>query len=245
MHAHRRRTFLGATVGLWLPAPSLRRPSRRQLVHAALWRQIKGTGLERFELLREADHWILTGTILTMDQDQQPVEARYEVACDAGWRTERVQVSVRDTAGERRLRLAVRRGRWWVNGHEVTIVRGCVDVDLGWSPSTNTLPIRRLGLPVGAGSGPLVMAWIRFPPLTIEPLPQAYEHTSERHYRYTSRGGAFAADIEVDDAGLVLDYEGVWQRVGPATDMSRSGGAVRPLTEALLAQGPLATTRRG
>jgi hypothetical protein len=57
------------------------------------------------------------------------------------------------------------------------------------------------------------MALIRFPELTIESLQQAYQHTSERTYRYTSRGGAFTAAIEIDATDVVLSYEGVWQRV--------------------------------
>lgn len=224
VHAHGRRVFLQATVGLRLPTAHVKSAPKRQLVRSRLWRRIKGAGLERFELLREGDRFILGGTILAMDDDHGPVEARYEVVCDAGWRTERTQVSVRDASGERSLRLTVRAGRWFVNGHEETAVRGCVDVDLGWSPSTNTLPIRRLALPAGRGSGPLIMAWVRFPELTIEPLPQTYQHTSRRNYRYASRGGAFAADIDVDDAGVVLDYEGVWQRVGSAAWISRFDG---------------------
>jgi len=51
------------------------------------------------------------------------------------------------------------------------------------------------------------------PELKIEPLPQEHQNVSERRYRYTSRGGAFAADLEVDDAGVVVNYQGIWQRV--------------------------------
>jgi hypothetical protein len=101
-----------------------------------------------------------------------------------------------------------------VNGVEAPAVEGCVDVDLEWSPSTNTLPIRRLALAVGASSGSIVAAWIRFPALTLEPLPQAYARRSERSYRYTSGGGSFAADLEVDAEGLVVEYQGVWRRAG-------------------------------
>jgi uncharacterized protein len=184
-------------------------------VRSCLWRRVTGAGLERFELRQEDGRWVLRGTILAM-HDHGPVEARYEVVCDAGWRTERTRVGVRDGAGERELELRAENGRWHVNGGELAAVQGCIDVDLEWSPSTNTLPIRRLGLPVGDGSGPLRMAWIRFPGLTIEALPQEYRHTSPGRYRYTSRGGTFQADIEVDEAGIVLRYADIWQRVDPS-----------------------------
>lgn len=140
-------------------------------------------------------------------------------------------------AGGRRLELAVAGDRWYVNGREEAAVRGCVDLDLGWSPSTNTLPIRRLNLPVGHSSGVLRMAWVRFPGLTVEALPQEYLRKSEHVYRYTSRGGAFSADLEVDDEGLVLDYPGVWRRV---RDTDQMPAGVEPFLEALGAKGPVA-----
>jgi hypothetical protein len=90
---------------------------------------------------------------------------------------------------------------------------GALDIDLGWSPSTNTLPIRRLGLEIGQTSGEFIAAWVRFPDLTLQPLPQEYVRLADRQYRYSSRSGAFVANLLVDDDDLVLDYEGFWQRV--------------------------------
>ena len=179
---------------------------------AIFWQRVQGTGLERFELIRIADGWTLRGTILALDE-QGPAQADYEIFCDAGWRTRRADVRVRQGDEERSLRLAVEDGRWIADGNELEAVQGCIDVDLSWSPSTNTLPIRRLSLEVGESSGPVTAAWIRFPAWTIEPLPQEYERLAERRYRYSSRGGAFTAELEVDEDDLVIDYEGIWRRV--------------------------------
>ncbi len=188
-------------------------PSASQLIRTGLWQRLQGTGLERFELIRIPDGWVLRGTILALEK-QGPAQADYEIHCDVAWRTRRADVSLRDAAGERTLRLAVENGRWYADGNEVETVRGCIDIDLGWSPSTNTLPIRRLGLGVGKKSGTITAAWVRFPELTVEPLPQEYERLAERRYRYSSRGGAFTAELEVDEDDLVIDYEGIWRRVG-------------------------------
>ncbi|HEY7215099.1 MAG TPA: putative glycolipid-binding domain-containing protein [Thermoanaerobaculia bacterium] len=179
---------------------------------AILWQRVQGTGLERFELNRITDGWALRGTILALDE-HGPAQADYEIFCDTGWRTRRVNVRVREGGEERSLRLAVEDGRWYADDTEQEAVRGCIDVDLSWSPSTNTLPIRRLGLQVGENSGPITAAWVRFPALTIEPLPQEYERLAERRFRYSSRRGAFTAELEVDDDDLVIDYEGIWRRV--------------------------------
>jgi hypothetical protein len=177
-----------------------------------MWRWLRGTGLERFELVSGRTGWTLRGTILTLS-GQQPVEVRYEVACDAAWRTTQTHIALFERGRERSLDLVVEDDRWYQRGRENRAVRGCVDVDLGWSPSTNTLPIRRLKLKVGDSSGQLNMAWVRFPELEVELLPQEYRRLSKRRYRYASRRGSFTAEIQVDEAGLVVDYNGFWGRV--------------------------------
>jgi len=183
-----------------------------RFVNSGLWKWVKGTGLERFELLRQTNGWTIRGTIVALGE-QGAAEAAYTISCNAAWRTQSADISLRDTSGEHSLHLNVDEGRWFENGKEKKHLADCLDIDLGWSPSTNTIAIRRLNLPIGGRSGPLTMAWVRFPELTIETLAQEYQHISERRYRYTSRGGGFSTMIDVDDQGLVVDYEGVWKRI--------------------------------
>jgi uncharacterized protein len=170
-----------------------------------------GTGLERFELHREASGWLLRGTILMASQGDT-AEARYEVRTDAAWTTRSASVHVQDVAGERSLRLVAERGRWYADDRELDALRDCADVDLQWSPVTNTLPIRRLGLAAGE-SRQVSAAWVRFPALGLEPLSQEYRRLGDRSYRYTSAGGAFVAQVDVDEHGLVVEYAGQWRRV--------------------------------
>jgi hypothetical protein len=113
---------------------------------------------------------------------------------------------------EHSLQLAVdEQQRWQLNGRDMAALAGCVDVDLGFSPSTNSLPIRRLKLAVGE-SAEVAAAWLRFPSLEFRRLDQRYTRLAERRYRYESEGG-FVAELEVDEAGLVVDYPGGWRRV--------------------------------
>lgn len=185
-------------------------------IATGLWRWLQGTGLERFEFLRAGDEWILRGTILTLAGDIA-TEARYEIRCDHLFRTRRANVSICDEAGERFLQIDAQNGCWFENGRENQAVTGALDIDLGWSPSTNTLPIRRLGLEIGQTSGEFIAAWVRFPELTLQPLPQEYLRLGDHKYRYSSRGGAFIAELLVDDDDLALNYEGFWQRVKEAS----------------------------
>jgi hypothetical protein len=161
---------------------------------------------------------MLRGTIVTLAEGG-PAEARYEVVCDESWHTKRADISFRDARGERALRVALEDGQWYANGRLNEALTGCTDIDLEWSPSTNTVPIRRLNLAVGERSGLVKAAWVRFPDLTLQPLPQEYERISEWRYQYSSAGGEFVAEIAVDEDGLALNYEGFWQRVVAKPDV--------------------------
>jgi uncharacterized protein len=183
-----------------------------ELMQTVLWRWIRNIGMERFELVRAPDGWALRGTIVA-SVEGGPVEARYEVFCEHSWRTTHANITLWDGTGERVLRLVVQDGQWHANGIRNEAVEGCTDIDLEWSPSTNTIPIRRLGLAVGERSGCVIGAWVRFPSLTLQPLSQEYERISERQYRYICNEGEFIANITVDEMGVVVDYEGLWQRV--------------------------------
>ena len=79
-----------------------------------------------------------------------------------------------------------------MNGTPAKALKGCTDIDLGCSPSTNTLPIRRLRLAVGASST-IQAAWVLFPQLEVVKAAQTYTRLDEYTYRYASgdvRGGA-------------------------------------------------------
>jgi hypothetical protein len=152
----------------------------------------------------------LVGTVLGAEGGL-PVRIEYQVLTDSGGFT--TAVHVRDLRGfEQRTMALVRdgKGRWTVDGAAVRGISGCSDVDLGCSPSTNTLPIRRLRLAVGA-SHTIKAAWIRFPDLAIVKASQTYARLDEFTYRYSS--GDFAAELTVDDDALVAAYA-VWQRTG-------------------------------
>jgi len=191
-------------------------PGARRVV---LWRYVPVRGLESCGLwrypLREAggeQGWALRGTAVT-EFDGAPAEVRYRVICDQAWRTRRVHVGVVRGGRKAALRLeADGRGQWRSDGEPVSAFEGSLDVDLGIGASTNTLPIRRLRLPVG-GASQLVAAWVRFPELSLEPLPQRYTRLAEDRYRYESLDSEFTAELVVDELGLVVSYERWCERV--------------------------------
>ena len=154
----------------------------------------------------------LIGTVLGAE-DGLPVRVEYRVLTDAAGAT--TGVHVRDLRGfaQRTLTLARdSKGGWTVDGAASKGLKGCIDVDLGCSPSTNTLPIRRLQLAVGAAKT-IQAAWVRFPSLAVEKTKQTYTRLDEFTYRYAS--GTFEAELVVDDDGVVAQYA-EWQRTAVA-----------------------------
>jgi uncharacterized protein len=150
--------------------------------------------------------------VLTSEEGK-PLRLEYMVLCDESWVTRSVRLSLTHGAASRELTLvADDQRRWWNEGEELSAVAGCVDIDISLSPSTNTLPIRRLSLSRGEAAD-VTAAWVRLPELRLEPLTQCYDRTGDRLYRYSSGGGAFTADIEVDELGLVVRYPPAWERV--------------------------------
>jgi hypothetical protein len=175
-----------------------------------LWRRLDLPGHELGRLERREHGWQLSGTAV-LSHDRRPCKLDYLVICDAGWRTEsaRLSGSIGDRAIDRRVSVDPDR-RWYLDGVECPAVAGCIDIDLGFSPSTNLLPIRRLSLRPGEAAE-VRAAWLPFPSLVFELLPQIYRREGERTYRYESGGGAFVRMLEVNAAGFVTTYPGLWQ----------------------------------
>jgi hypothetical protein len=176
-----------------------------------LWKRHDLPGHEVCRLVSHPSGWRIAG-VTVLFSEGQACRAEYAIECDPQWVTRSANVEA--WIGERTVRAAIARdaeGQWIYNGQPCDAVTGCVDVDLNFSPSTNLLPIRRLSLDIGA-SARVRAAWLRFPSFTLEPLEQTYLRLSENRYRYESAGGTFVAQVNVDDAGLVVDYGEVWSR---------------------------------
>jgi hypothetical protein len=112
------------------------------------------------------------------------------------------------------------RGRWTkaASGDVVVDDPNALDIDLAFSPSTNSLPIRRLGLAVGERRE-IAVAWVLFPSFEVVRGSQTYERLGERAWRYESPG--FKADLTVDAHGLVDTYFD-WRAIASISPEERS-----------------------
>jgi hypothetical protein len=174
-----------------------------------LWRRLDQPGHDAARLFPVDADQRLSGTAVFV-QDQQPVRLDYQVTCNAAWQTMRATVTGWFGVETVAIEITVDLGRQWrLNGAIAPAVAGCADVDFSFSPSTNLLPVRRLRLAVGQAA-PVRAAWLRLPHFNLEPLDQIYRRDGEFTYHYESAGGAFIRKLQVNAAGFVIDYPGLW-----------------------------------
>jgi len=145
------------------------------------------------------------------DLDGRVGRVRYRVQAGDDLLTKVVRLHVRFGSERHRLSLARNpEGRWQANGLDCPHLAGATDVDIGVTPATNTLPIRRLGLGVGE-SQEVIAAWVRFPDLSMWRAHQQYTRTGPRLYRYESLDSGYQAELTVQEDGIVEQYAEIWR----------------------------------
>ena len=174
-----------------------------------VWDRLDHTGHESAEQILVNNGWLLKGRADFRDNGRV-CRLDYEVNCDSTWLTE--SATITGNVGAKAIDIELLRnaaGEWSINGSKVWEVTGCDDVDLEFSPSTNTLVIRRANLAIGESIS-VRAAWVRFPSFTLEPFEQTYTRTSGSTYRFESADGEFERELTVDASGFVVDYPGLW-----------------------------------
>jgi hypothetical protein len=200
------------------------------LPKALLWRRLDDPGVEHV-LLDDGAGLHARGTMTAATP--VPFVCRYELYTDDAWATARFDASVEGAGFLRTVRLERAAGRWRVTASEqgdldaALVAAGrprahlpgtedpsrlaaALDVDLGYSPLTNTLPVRRLD-PQPGTDHQVEVAWVLLPGLEVVPSTQTYTALGPGRVRFTS--GSFTADIELDEQGYVTHYPGLVDRV--------------------------------
>jgi len=169
--------------------------------HVLMWLAYQPPG-------NDACRFALTGGNLIVEGSCQSGDTlcRYRVRAEPSGITRRARIIV-----GRRAHLIERDagGNWTMGGQPVPEVAGLEDIDLGFTPATNTLPIRRLALAPGTGAD-VTAAWFDPSDHRLKPLRQRYDRTGPHQYRYTSPDRGVEVDLTVDDFGAVTRYPGYW-----------------------------------
>jgi hypothetical protein len=145
-------------------------------------------------------------------QDGAPLIVRYDIDCDDAWSARSVTIEQRLGDETRHLKLERAGDGWLVDAVRDALLDDCAEPDLGLTPSTNALAIRRLDLAIGQAAE-IACAWVKFPALSVEPSLQRYERLGEHDYRYTNVASGFTAVVTVDELALPVSYEGIWTRI--------------------------------
>ena len=154
----------------------------------------------------------------TAIEDGASWAVEYAIEVDAAWVTRSARIRGRSAGGFSSAVLeGDGAGHWRVDGTPARHLDGCLDVGLEASAMTNALPVRRMGLRVGAWEA-APAAYVRATGLAAERLEQAYARTTDeascQRYDYAAPAFGFAARLIYDESGLVLDYPGIAVRAG-------------------------------
>jgi hypothetical protein len=199
---------------------------------ALYWRRLDTAGGEQ-TILSDRSGLRAKGTMIAATP--VPFTCRYELSTDDAWATMRCEVTTEGAGFARSVRLERAAGRWRVTASEQgnldAVLRAAgqprseqpgaeepgklanaFDVDLAFSPLTNTLPIRRLNLLAGSvGTRRTVeVAWIVVPSLEVVDSIQQYEIVGDHRLKFTS--GTFTTQIDVDEQGYVVHYPNLAER---------------------------------
>ncbi len=175
-----------------------------------MWQRLDEPGLEHLQLIWDNDG-VGVGSVLICVVENTPLSLRYQIYCNAKWQVLGVNLQTFEHKG---LSLQADGEGHWTTGSGATIdfLDGCVDVDLAFTPFTNTLPIKRLKLQPGE-SADIAVAYILAPELSVQPSKQRYTCLDANRYRFESLATGYTADLTVDEDGLVIEYPDLWKRV--------------------------------
>lgn len=177
-----------------------------------LWKNTESTSIEYCTLYSGERFFAMEGVILLL-LENLPTKVAYKVECDCFWRTKHVFINQERAGKTSNLTLDIDSNQLWREQRNILpLAAGLFDVDFEISPSTNTLPIRRIELKIGE-TQELDTVWVRFPSLKIERLKQRYTRLSSECYKYEAVPLNYEARIEVDEAGLIIKYAELWKRM--------------------------------
>lgn len=182
-----------------------------------LWQSIEAPGFEHVRIDEGHPEWTVFDSMFVREEGGEVRRGGYTLIVDQAWRTLEIRIMVEQAPGNMVAQhlLASGDGSWTdADGNPLPELDGCIDVDIQWSPLTNTLPIRRLDPPQGQESD-IRVAYIALPELGVRAVRQTYSRVDQSSVRYQSETRDFVRDLQVDEEGYVVEYPGLFHRMFP------------------------------
>ena len=132
--------------------------------HDVIW---TSASLESSEdcVIHEQPAGVALSSSTTLPLDDGLGRIDYELEADADWRVLGATITVSGRT-DRRIEIERSSAGWTVDGEPRPDLDACVDLDLGWTPATNILPLRRRPVAIGESVSTRA-AWVRFPEFDV------------------------------------------------------------------------------
>jgi uncharacterized protein len=175
-----------------------------------LWRRLDTPGHDACRLEEQRDGWRIEG--VTVFRYEAGVAALvYQLECDGEWRTRNGFVSGWVASDPVSVQIArSSNSTWELNGVVVPDLQECADLDFGFTPAANLPQLRRIALEIGQ-SADVPVARLDVPFGSLELLRQRYNRRTAETYWYEAPRFHYAALLQVNDAGFVERYPGLWE----------------------------------
>lgn len=175
---------------------------------SVLWQRLDVRGHDAAWLRAGAHGAILEGCAV-FGQATQVTCARYQVVYDTAWCTRSARVD--GFSGRRAFSHVIVRepAGWTLDGHLQAQLEALLDLDFGFTPSTNVAHLRRRALAIGDAASFDVVWFDLGAPEGLLRLPQHYARRDAFSYDY--RAPEYSALLELLPSGFVKTYPGLWR----------------------------------
>lgn len=174
----------------------------------AFWRRLDVSGRDAARLLESTTGYELMGQAVFLDP-RGPTALQYMLDLAPDWSTRQGRIT--GFIGQRTIDTQIVRtpNGWTLNGKNFGMAE-VADLDLGFTPATNLVQLKRVGLPVG-NAAKFDVAWLDAGADVLVRLPQEYLRTSESDYDYNSPTVDYRATIVLAPSGFAAAYPGLWE----------------------------------
>ena len=174
----------------------------------AFWRRLDVPGRDAARVEQTPDGYVLFGQSVFLDS-RGPAALRYVLTLKGDWSTAEGHIS--GFVGEQEVNDHIVRTAvgWTFNGRDCGMA-DILDLDLGFTPATNMVQLRRVALSIGETTN-FDVAWLEAGDRELQRLPQEYHRASHYEYPYQSPQGAYRETIVLDPSGFAAVYPGLWE----------------------------------
>lgn len=182
-----------------------------------IWQHLEAPGWEHVRVITEHPGWTVFDSILVREHKGKVLRGGYTLVVDKQWRTLELRFMLESEPGSMQgvHLLSEGKGRWTdADEQHIPELDGILDVDIQWSPLTNSLPLNRLAMAEGSDHD-IRVAYIALPDLTLQVVDQHYHRQNASTVIFSAPGSSATYPITVDQEGYVAAYPDLFIRTSP------------------------------